>query len=342
MRFLDVGSFIEVNISTPVVDVRSPSEFEAGHISDAVNIPLLDDEERAVVGKLYKEAGRLAAIQEGLKIAGPKMSSMATRASELAEDGKLRVYCWRGGMRSQKMAWLFELIGINCDVLTGGYKAYRNHILDFFTQFKHIIVIQGMTGCGKTEILAHLADIGEQILDLEFWANHKGSAFGHIGLPEQPTTPQFHSKLYDAAVSLDPNKRIWIEGESVNIGKVNLPDTLWQIMKKSPVVELCIPKPARIQRLVNEYGDKDIEGLKQATIRISKRLGDNRTQQVLEALDCQQLDKVADWLLHYYDKRYIKSHGKYQQAPIAQVCSQTGDAYQNALSLIDTAKQYQL
>ncbi|MFT7588718.1 MAG: tRNA 2-selenouridine synthase, partial [Limisphaerales bacterium] len=171
-----------------LVDVRSPSEFEAGHIPGAVNIALFTDEERARVGTLYKKQSREAAIDAGFEIAGPKMKYFADCARKAADDEGLRVYCWRGGMRSGHMSWLFETAGVQTSILEGGYKAYRNTAIEDFTSLPALVVLQGSTGSGKTDILLKMAALGEQVIDLEGLANHRGSAFGALGMDPQPST----------------------------------------------------------------------------------------------------------------------------------------------------------
>jgi len=335
MKYLLVHEFLNQSDNDPLVDVRSPSEYKAGHIPGSVNIPLLDDEERTVIGTLYKEKGRQAAIDKGLEIVGPKMSSLAVQAREVAINGNALVYCWRGGMRSEKMAWLFELAGLSSKVLQGGYKAYRSQVLDDFLQIDHLIVLEGLTGSGKTDILQCMREMGEQVVDLEYLANHRGSAFGSIGLGEQPTTLQFQNEVHRAFRLLDFSKRIWVEGESINIGKVNLPETLWSKMKSAQVVEICVQKSARVKRLVVEYGDKDRSKLVAAIERIGKKLGGFRQKEVLQALEQNNLYRVADLLLEYYDKSYRKSHNRYLQPPSATVNTDTGDPVINARKILD-------
>src|SRR5674476_280012 len=192
---INILKFLELSEITPIADVRSPSEFKSGHMPGAVNIPLFDDGERAAVGTKFKKEGRLPAILEGLKYTGPEMSSKLENALKIAKNGKLLVHCWRGGMRSEAMAWLFSLGDIKAEVLDGGYKSYRHHILESLSGKRNMIVLGGMTGSSKTHILKYLKTTGQQIVDLEGLANHKGSAFGALGQPAQPSTEQFANIL---------------------------------------------------------------------------------------------------------------------------------------------------
>ncbi|MBZ4676123.1 MAG: tRNA 2-selenouridine(34) synthase MnmH [Anaerophaga sp.] len=303
--------FLKASEKYPVVDVRTPSEYAKGHIPGAVNLPLFSDEERAVVGTIYKKQGRNHAILKGLEFVGPVMSQMAKKALELAVEGKLFVHCWRGGMRSASMAWLFETVGIDTYLLEGGYKAYRASFREMLKQGKwNFIVLGGPTGSGKTDVLKALADQGEQVLDLEGLANHKGSAFGALGQKKQPTSEQFENDIHDVLRHFDPERFIWVEGESHNIGRVFIPDMLFGILMDSPLVMFELEREKRLDRLVKEYGCFGKELLAQSVKKIEKRLGGLRTKEALEALDCGNYRKVADITLQYYDKGYTNSLAK--------------------------------
>jgi len=180
----------------PVIDVRSPGEFVRGHIPGAHSVPLFTDEERAVVGTLYKQQGRDAAVREGLRIVGPKLATIVDEARALAPDGRIGVHCWRGGERSGSVAWLLDKAGFTeVFTLKRGYKAFRQHVLEAFNMPHDLRVLGGYTGTGKTETLAHLRELGEQVIDLEGLAHHKGSSFGALGEEPQPTTEHFENLL---------------------------------------------------------------------------------------------------------------------------------------------------
>lgn len=312
MQILSPNEFLEKAESTPIVDVRSPAEYVEGHISGAVNIALFSNEERAEVGTIYKQQGRLEAIERGLDIVGPKMSGFVKEAQSLASGGELLVHCWRGGMRSESMAWLFERVGIHCFTLKGGYKSYRNLLMDELGNIPRLIVLEGFTGSGKTEILQKLAEQGEQILDLEGLANHRGSVFGGVGQGEQPTTQQFQNNLLDAFRKLDREKRIWVEGESKSIGHVFMPDSFWQAMNQARIIEIEVPLEQRINRLVRDYGLLEKQKMVNAISTLNKRLGEQRTELVLELYHSNELELVAAMLLNYYDKTYRYSRDKYK------------------------------
>ncbi len=294
----------------PVFDVRSPSEFERGHLPGAISFPLFDDAERAIVGTLYKQQGKELAVLEGLRIVGPKLAGFVEQAIALAPGRELAMYCWRGGMRSGSMAWLLRSAGFTVRLLQGGYKAYRQTVQHHFTNAFPFIVLSGPTGSGKTEILAELRALGEQVIDLEDLAKHRGSAFGALGMDKQPSIEQFENNLYHQIELLDLSKRIWIEDESRNIGKVALHEGLWQNLDNAPLVLLESSMEDRVLRLVKEYGKFDPELLRASLNKIAKRLGGLTFQEGIEALETGDLAKVAEITLRYYDKSYHFSREK--------------------------------
>ena len=342
MHYVGVKDFLSEGHAIPIVDVRSPGEFNDGHIPGAHNIPLFTDKERAQVGTTYTQVGKTEAIELGLEIVGPKMNPLAKKAKSLALAGKLNLHCWRGGMRSEKMAWLFELVGIETTVLTGGYKAFRQQLLEDFQNLDHLIILQGPTGSGKTAILHELENLGEQILDLEFRANHKGSAFGALGMGEQPSTSQFQNELYDDLLKLDPYKRIWIESESLSIGRVYLPQTLWEAMNRSSVIEIEIEKLIRAKRIVKEYGHIEKNLLAFSIEKIQSRFGGDRVKKALTMLEEGKLEDVTLLLLDYYDKSYTFSKNKYKEKEVATLSSKTGDPLSNAIQLQKIADDLKL
>ena len=336
MQILNPEYFIKESRSTPVVDVRSPAEFAEGHIPGAINMPIFDNRERAIVGTLYRNSGRQPAIETGLEIIGPKMAEFARSASKIAASGKLLVHCWRGGMRSESMAWLYERIGIQCSILGGGYKAYRNFLLKEISDIPHPIVIEGPTGSGKTEILMNLKSMGEQVIDLEGLAHHRGSVFGGIGQETQPTTQQFQNDLIGNFVNLDKGKRIWVEGESQTIGKVFLPDALWNRMNEAALIEINVPCHDRVKRLINEYGRLPKEDMENAIISLTKRVGEVRKNEILNDYHEGKLESVAYKLLDYYDKTYYHSKLKYKKKGL-EILFSDGNAIENARILIEKA-----
>jgi tRNA 2-selenouridine synthase len=321
-----IDQFLEKSISTPIIDVRSPAEFGKGHIPGAINIPLFSDEERAIIGTLYVQKGKDDAVLKGLELVGPKMKDFVLEAKKATRDHQVLVHCWRGGMRSKSMAWLFEQTGLKTTTLIGGYKAYRNFVLDKINCQPELIVIGGMTGSGKSEILRELKSISEQILDLEALANHKGSAFGALGQPLQPTQEQFENNLYAELRQLNMQKRIWIEDESFAIGRNQLPKRLFETMQQSPLVFISAGKQSRIKRLVNEYGCFSKELLAESIKKIEKRLGYDQAKAALEALKVGNFEAVADITLRYYDKAYQWQIQNRKPESVTEVAANSEDA----------------
>ncbi len=304
-KVIDIQEFIAIRAGVLLIDVRSPKEFAQGHILGAVNLPLFNDAERAIVGTIYKKQGKDLAIIKGLEIVGPKMSGYVKKVTKWCPDKKLIVHCWRGGKRSGSFAWLMELVGFEVFVLEGGYKKYRQLVLsDLLQSNLSLIVIGGRTGSGKTELLQAMARLGEQIIDLEALANHKGSAFGWIGEAAQPSVEHFENLLFEKIQSLDPKQRIWVENESRSIGMVFLPDGFWQNLKKSPLVNIEIPTEVRIQKLIQAYAHCGKEVLVESFKKIEKKLGFNHCKAAIDAVNQGDLSTAATIALQYYDKTY--------------------------------------
>lgn len=304
---ISLNEFLSLRSSLPLVDVRSEGEYETGHLACAQNIPLLNNEERAVVGTAYKKKGQVFAIKEGFRLVGPRLLEIITATEELANGGELLAYCWRGGMRSHNFSQFAAMAKIKTHTLQGGYKAYRQFAYEYFAKPLSLMIIGGCTGSGKSEILRELQSHGEQILDLETFAHHKGSAFGGLMMPTQPSTEQFHNLLFEELYKLDLSKRIWLEDESITIGKVFLPPPLWEQMKTAPIVALDVPKDVRVQRLVNEYGHAPKEEFLKAMEKITKRLGGQHFQAAKEKWLANDAASTIDILLTYYDKYYSES-----------------------------------
>jgi tRNA 2-selenouridine synthase len=294
----------------PLIDVRSPSEFAQGHIIGAVNIPLFSNDERAIVGTAYKQQGKDDAVLLGLEFVGPKMASIVRECLALSAKKQIRVHCWRGGMRSQSVAWLLKQAGFNVEVLPGGYKGYKQEVRDFFEQEFKLLVLGGPTGSGKTKILHQLKALGQQVIDLEGLANHKGSSFGSLGQEKQPSTEHYENLLAYELQLLDRNQVIWVEDESRKIGTVVINIAFWTQIHHGDRVLVKIPMFERIERLVEEYGVFPKEDLAAAVTRIGKKIGPQHLKAALEQLEAGNLAEVAKASLEYYDKAYEHSATK--------------------------------
>jgi len=322
---ISTEEFIQKKNFAPVLDVRSPAEYTHAHIPGAYSFPLFTDPERALVGTSYKQDSREAAIKMGLDFFGLKMRKMVEEAEQIInsfsvnkhhregdskEKSTVLVHCWRGGMRSAAVAWLLDLYGYRVYTLDGGYKKFRNWVLKQFEKEYPVRLLGGYTGSGKTDVLVALQKQGELVLDLENIAKHKGSAFGNLGMPAQPSQEQFENELASALYKLikdnDAGKQIWVEDESQRIGDVNIPIVFWNNMRKQRICFLDIPFEERLNYLVDQYGKHEKERMVNAIIRIKKRLGGLETKEAVNALI---EDRIADCfriLLRYYDKWYMK------------------------------------
>ena len=340
---LHIEQFLELAKQHPVLDVRSPGEYKHAHIPGAFSLPLFTDEERKIVGTAYKQESREQAIKIGLDFFGVKMRKMVEEAeaiignrqkaigntsngeSSLPIANCLLVHCWRGGMRSAGVAWLLDLYGFKVYTLVGGYKKYRNYVLDTFKLPFQFNILGGYTGSAKTELLKSLKQKGERVIDLEGIANHKGSAFGSIGMPEQPGQEMFENMLATelhhqlaignrqsvtttiASCELQTANCIWLEDESQRIGQINIPHDIWNKMRQSPVYFINIPFEERLKHIVQEYGQLDPEKVTDAITRISQKLGHLNAKTAILLLNEGKITESFDILLKYYDKHYFKS-----------------------------------
>jgi len=299
---IDIHQFLKLRHDLPVADVRSEGEYEDGHIPGSRNIPILNNEERHLVGIDYKNKGQQEAIKTGFKMVGPRLSQIIEDAQVFGNE--FIVHCWRGGMRSANFCKFVQMANQKTHQVTGGYKAYRRAVLESFHQPLNLTILGGCTGSGKTDVLHALAAQGEQIIDLENLAHHKGSVFGGLMMPPQPTTEQFQNNLFEALLKLDRAKRIWIEDESLGIGKIFLPEFFWKQMKESPIIEIDVRKDERIKRLVRDYGQTDTNAFLDAMAKITRKLGGQHFNAAKEKLLEGDMASTIEIILTYYDKAY--------------------------------------
>jgi tRNA 2-selenouridine synthase len=299
---ITIDEFFTLRRQLPIVDVRSESEFGQGHIPFAMNMPLLNNAERVVVGTTYKESGQQQAITTAFRLVGPRLADLVETSRQIGTE--LLVHCWRGGMRSSNYCHFMEMTRVKTHQLKGGYKVYRQAAVQSFRRPFKFIALCGYTGSGKSDILRAIGDEGEQILDLEKIAHHKGSVFGGLMMPPQPTTEQFQNNLFEEISKLDPSKRIWIEDESIAVGNIFLPEDIWTKMTTSTLLEINVQKETRIQRLVEEYGGADKGEFLEAMTKIAQKLGGQHFNSAKEKLLAGDMSSVIDILLTYYDKAY--------------------------------------
>lgn len=344
---INIDKFLELAGQFPVLDVRSPAEYKQAHIPGAYSLPLFTDEERKVVGTTYKQQSREAAIKVGLDFFGPKMRTMVEQVESIVGGlgQTVLVHCWRGGMRSAGVAWLLDLYGFKVYTLSGGYKMFRSWVLRQFQVPYRFNILGGYTGSGKTEVLKALMQKHEPVVDLELLAGHKGSAFGNIGLPPQPSQEMFENRLA-LQLNAEWNKAattqrcIWLEDESQRIGTVNIPQPLWLTMRNSPVYFLDIPFEERLQHIVEEYGALDRERVADATTRLQKRLGGLETKTALAHLREDNIQECFRILLKYYDRYYLKGLNNRDNAEnlITQISCSTIDAADNVHHILKSVQ----
>ncbi len=302
------------SLKGPLIDVRSPGEYYKGHMPNSINIPLFDNDERSIIGTIYKKEGRKNAVIEGLKFFEKKMESLLDNLFMSIDSYKtipnknneffIRIYCSRGGMRSQSIAWLLDKYKLNPITLRGGYKIYRRWVLDSFSKKLNIVVIGGKTGTGKTRLLSLLEKYKYQTIDLEGFACHRGSTFGGLGMKEQPSNEQFENKIAEKLYSFKISNSIFVEAESANIGKCKIPHEFFNQMKNSRRIEIIRSEPNRLDELIDTYSVFKKEELQESVLRIKKRLGPQRTKIALESINNERWDLVCKSVLDYYDKCY--------------------------------------
>ena len=334
---ITIQQFLKLSTQCPVLDLRSQGEYTHAHIPNAINVPLFTNDERKIVGTAYKQQSREIAIKLGLDFFGVKMKQIVEDVERITTEfykrnakqkdsvpplgggGGILLHCWRGGMRSAAVAWLLDMYGFKVYTLTGGYKAYRNWVLQQVALPYNFTIIGGFTGSGKTEVLHQLKKEDKIIIDLEALANHKGSAFGNMGT--QPSQEMFENVLSKSLYNISCTKNdenltstnyqsqtpcIYIEDESQRIGNLQIPSNIWLQMRKSTILFLEIPFEERLDFITAEYGKLNKETLVNAIIRIQKRLGGLETKNAINHLLENNTKESFRILLTYYDKWYLK------------------------------------
>lgn len=307
---MELYEYLKNKDSYVTIDVRSEGEYQCGHIPGAANVPLLENENRKKVGIAYKTNGPYAAVLLGYELVSPQFKSYIKQINKLSEGKPIAVYCARGGLRSSITLQLLKNAGLNAVKINGGYKQFRRWTAEVFKVRKQIYIYGGYTGSRKTEKLLEMKARGFQVIDLEGLANHRGSAFGGIGMDEQPSVEQFENLLAFEWMKIRSDLPVWIEDESRSIGRVYIPEAIYKQMREASLFKIVVPFQDRVSYIVDTYGRLDKTSLAQATRQIARRLGGKRTSQALEAL---QEDRLSDWaelLLAYYDDQYHFGNGK--------------------------------
>lgn len=295
-----------------IIDVRSPCEHDAERIPGSCNVPLLSDAERADVGTIYKQQGGVAARRHAIARISPKIPGIIDAVLGLRRAGQpVVVHCWRGGLRSECVASFLSVVGVDCWRLTGGYKAWRQQVLSDFAADRYEflpVVLDGLTGTGKTEILGHLARLGRAVLDLEKLACHRGSVFGGIGLGQQPTQKNFDAELW-LALGKFGKEPVFLEAESRKVGRLSLPDCVYRRIQSGVKILVTGSLEARARRIVEDYTqavDKSSENdALQLLHCLKERLGTRRVQEIEDLARAGALTEAVTILLtEYYDPLY--------------------------------------
>lgn len=306
-----------------LIDVRSPGEFARETIPGAVNIPLFSDAERAQVGTTYKREGQEAAQWLGMQIVSTKMESLMQairqREEELGEPPT--IFCWRGGMRSRAMATFATFSGLRVRRLHGGYRAYRQHVLEVIGPYElqaPVFLLHGMTGVGKTELLVKLEEKGVPVLDLERMAGHRGSVFGDIGKGKPANQKMFDARLFETLHLHQQASFFVMEAESRRIGNANVPPFLLQAKEQAIHIQLSAPLDVRVERIYAEYvrpfswRSDFAPKIEQAYMRIARKMPTEQGVLLKEALEQKEYRQVIALLLvHYYDPRYLNKQSSY-------------------------------
>ncbi|RFU65391.1 tRNA 2-selenouridine(34) synthase MnmH [Peribacillus glennii] len=322
MKELSVDEFIKKNDAV-AVDVRSPIEFAEGSIPKARNIPLFTNGEREEIGTIYKKEGPAAAKWRAMEVVAPKIPALLSEIRKVKESGKEPVlYCWRGGSRSQSMAAFAALSGLEVPRIVGGYRAYRERILEKIPQMLHgkAIVLHGMTGVGKTQILDKLKEKGYPILDLEKFANHRGSVFGSFGQGDAHNQKTFDALLFEELSQIGTSDYFIMEAESKRIGRATQPDALLTAKEEGIHISVDASMEKRTRRIYEEYilPYKDQPWFKdkvwESIHKIEKKIKNKESLQSLyHAIEAENYEKVINVLfVDYYDPRYSHKENSYE------------------------------
>ena len=335
---VDIETFLRLSKKFPVLDVRSPGEFDQAHLPGAFSIPLFTDEQRKIIGTAYKKQSRKIAVEIGINYFSERMKLIQKETAKIItetnhqfptsknfvhhDESSMLVHCWRGGMRSETVAWLLGLYGYNIYILKGGYKSFRRWVLKQMEKPHLFHILGGYTGSGKTEVLQEMKQRGKTVIDLEGLANHKGSSFGSLGQAPQPSQEMFENllalELWEIGEETETlalgnnhkNGAIWLEDESRHIGSVGFPEVFWQQMRSSPLYFMEIPFEERLRFVIDHYGNFDIKSLAACVLNIQKRLGGLETKNALKFLEEGNTKECFEILIKYYDKLYINGLNK--------------------------------
>jgi tRNA 2-selenouridine synthase len=310
--------FADVDDHWQLIDVRSPGEYRDGTIGDAINLPIFGDELREEVGTAYKRENVTEAKRRAVRTVSAQLPELYEHFLSIEATGApIAMFCARGGMRSKSFASLLRAIGHDVYVIEGGYKSYRNHVLNALrdlSESNRFIVLHGNTGVGKTLILNALSENGLDVIDIEALAHHRGSMLGRVGLDPQPSQKTFEDRLYHG-LSRIRSGDVFVEAESKRLGRVNIDDSILEAMRGGLHIFVDAPMAFREKEIVKEY--TRIEGSKQELLEVlekfRKHFGNQKVEQFISQIREDQYEPVARALMEgYYDPKYEFTSNQYQ------------------------------
>jgi len=326
IRHLDRADKIALAVFPDIIDVRSPSEFAADHLPGAINLPVLDDVERAQVGTIYVQQSRLEARKLGAALVARNIAShLLGGLNSKTSAYEPLIYCWRGGQRSAAMATVLDQIGWRPTLLSGGYRTYRRAVsgaLKTIGDSIQIVLLGGHTGTAKTAMLAEVKALGIQTLDLEGLAGHRGSILGEFVGKVQPLQKMFESRLAHELGNLDLSRPVLVEAESSKIGQLNVPEPLWRAMCTAPMIEMYCSTAERAQYLVNTYRDLTDDPVRLMDVlgRIPERYGRKTLDLWLSLAESGDYQSLALQLMEtHYDPAYNRWDRNHPHARLAKI-----------------------
>ena len=330
-----------------IIDVRSPAEFALDHIPGAVNFPVLNNEERAQIGTLYKQVSPFAAKKLGASLVSKNIAKhIEENLLELPREWRPLIYCWRGGERSGAFTHILNRIGWKAMQLESGYQGFRRTVIDgleLVASAFRFQVICGMTGSGKTRVLQEAQQYGAQILDLEALAIHRGSVLGNEPNIEQPSQKGFETALWNALRNLDPSKPVLVESESKKVGGVHIPDALMEKIRNGACIELRSSTQTRVSWLIREYHHflTDADNFKSKLALLTAHYGKVQIIKWNEAIDAGNFPELVEELLvkHYdpsYQSSIVRNFPQYKKENFVQLDNDSDEAFAKAAKAIVT------